>query len=207
MHRPAMPALATDGGPCPEPDTGQGDVRDRPEARPGAVDRRAARTRRALARSFVALARQRGYDGVDVVAICAAADVARSTFYAHYAGKHDLKRRAMGAHLTALVEAEADPLGFSMALLRHAREHRDLSRAMRGTDGARIAREVLAAVVHARVRAAVPQAPGAVVAFVARGWLALHDWWLADGARQSVDEVDAVFRSAAAGAIRDAGAR
>lgn len=175
------------------------------------TDRRAARTRRALAASFVALVRRRGYDSVRVAEVCDAADVGRSTFYAHYAGKDDLKRRAMAEHLRGVVaggpgNTDDDPLGFSLRLLMHAREHMDLYRATVGTGGERVAAEVLAGIVRGEVRKALApeRASEAAVVYVAGGWLALHDWWLARGAQLPPAEVDAIFRRLAGFPEREA---
>lgn len=176
------------------------------------IDRRAARTRHALTESFVSLVRARGYGEVSVSDLCATADVGRSTFYAHYADKDDLKRRAMTEHLRTVVArgsdgvAADDPLGFSLSLLNHARDCLDLRRAGAGTAGERIAWEVLSEIVHGEVRKALAgssrtrpdHSAEAAVALVAGGWLALHRWWLARGAHLPESEVDAIFRRFAA---------
>jgi AcrR family transcriptional regulator len=90
------------------------------------MDRRAARTRAALTRALVSLVRSKGYEAATVAEVCAAADVGRSTFYAHYAGKDDLKRRAMAVHLREVIAhggdgadgaQSGDPFGFSLPLL------------------------------------------------------------------------------------------
>jgi AcrR family transcriptional regulator len=61
-----------------------------PEPRPHDKDRRVRRTERALRGAFVALVLERGYEKVSVEDITERADVARATFYAHYAGKDEL---------------------------------------------------------------------------------------------------------------------
>src|ERR1700689_2620367 len=61
-----------------------------PEHRPDDADRRVRRTERALREAFVALVNERGYDKISVEDITERADVARATFYAHYAGKDEL---------------------------------------------------------------------------------------------------------------------
>lgn len=183
------------------------------------TDRRVARTRRALGQALVSLVRSKGYEAVGVSDLCAAADVGRSTFYAHYAGKDDLKRRAMAAHLREVIAGVADaagsddPLGFSLSLLEHARDHLDLRRALAGGANERIALEVLRDVVREHVRAALARTaagpsdsvlPEATAAFVAGAWLALHAWWLDAGARLAPQEVDAIFRRLAARGVAGA---
>jgi AcrR family transcriptional regulator len=61
-----------------------------PEPRQHDKDRRVRRTERALREAFVALVLERGYDKVSVEDITERADVARATFYAHYADKDEL---------------------------------------------------------------------------------------------------------------------
>ena len=173
------------------------------------IDRRAARTHRALGRALLSLTRARGYAGVRVSDICTAADVGRSTFYAHYADKDDLKRRAMGAHLRAAVAtaiedgASADPLGFSLPLFQHASAHRDLRQAVAASDGSSIAADVLDEVIRDHVRSALrdppdPNAertpPEVIAAFLAGAWLALCGGWLDDGASSSPEDMDMLFR-------------
>jgi AcrR family transcriptional regulator len=185
------------------------------------VDRRAARTRAALSRALVSLVRSKGYEAATVAEVCAAADVGRSTFYAHYAGKDDLKRRAMAAHLREVIAhggdgadgaQSGDPFGFSLPLLQHARDHQDVRRAQAGGPGEQIALEVLGEVVREHVRAALAGTaagcdgdtpPEAAAAFLAGAWLALHAWWLDAGARLPPQEVDAMFRRLAVQGVRD----
>jgi AcrR family transcriptional regulator len=115
----------------------------------GGTDRRVRRTRKALEDAFVALVLERGYDKVTVDDIANRADVARPTFYAHYADKEDLLTAVfnwlledLGSHLayadgpwtttrTAVVEA----------LYRHAAQYRDLYRVCLGGAGNGRARE------------------------------------------------------------------
>jgi hypothetical protein len=50
-------------------------------------DRRVRRTRRALIEAFVSLVVQNRYEQITVQDILDAADIGRSTFYAHFSGK------------------------------------------------------------------------------------------------------------------------
>ncbi|RTM09235.1 MAG: TetR family transcriptional regulator [Hyphomicrobiales bacterium] len=68
-----------------------------------AIDRRVARTRATLQHALISLIPKKGYEAVTVEDICDAANVGRSTFYAHYTGKDDLKRRGLDEHLRALL--------------------------------------------------------------------------------------------------------
>jgi AcrR family transcriptional regulator len=93
------------------------------------------RTRRAIEQAFVALVLERGYEQVGVDDIAARADVARPTFYTHYANKNDL----FTAVFTRLIE-DLKGLTFRTqshtavrselveGLYRHADQFRDLYR-------------------------------------------------------------------------------
>ncbi len=52
-------------------------------------DRRATRTRRALHRAMFSLLEERPYENLTVLDICERADIGRSAFYEHFAGKDD----------------------------------------------------------------------------------------------------------------------
>src|SRR5215475_6922671 len=108
----------------------------------GSVDRRAARTRAKLHQALTSLIQQKDYDAITVEDICAAADVGRSTFYAHYAGKDDLKQSGLEQLRRKLLEQQrAGPAGkvesprFSLAMFQHARDHIDHYRALSGNRG------------------------------------------------------------------------
>ena len=57
---------------------------------PNSTDRRVRRTRRALRDALLELTLERGWDEVNVLDVCERADVARSTFYTHFADKEEL---------------------------------------------------------------------------------------------------------------------
>ena len=92
----------------------------------GSMDRRSARTRRALHEALISLILRKGYDGITIQEIIDEADIGRATFYAHYRGKEDLLRggfEALRAELKAArrtasskrgVEQDG-PLAFSLA--------------------------------------------------------------------------------------------
>src|SRR5918996_3826094 len=71
-----------------------------------AMDRRAARTRRALHGALMSLILRKGYEAITVQDIIDEADVGRSTFYAHYTGKEDLLRSGFQTLRAELTEAQ-----------------------------------------------------------------------------------------------------
>jgi AcrR family transcriptional regulator len=68
------------------------------------IDRRVARTRHALQQAFLSLILSKGYEATTIDEICAVANVGRSTFYAHFTGKDDLKRSGLD-HLRRTLQA------------------------------------------------------------------------------------------------------
>jgi AcrR family transcriptional regulator len=96
----------------------------------GKMDRRSARTRQALTTAFVELILTRGYEAVTVADIIHRANVGRSTFYLHYAGKdallqESLERPCRG--LAACVGGDATAQTLT-PLLEHFRGQRRLNR-------------------------------------------------------------------------------
>lgn len=127
--------------PAPPTDIGhQGGVR--PEATTRAPDRRVERTRRTLRDALVALILERGWDDISVKDVCAAADVGRSTFYAHFADKEELLSSGFDglvAHLRASPECpEGTVLRFVPLLIAHTLEFRPLFRAVIGKHFGRV---------------------------------------------------------------------
>ena len=102
---------------------------------PPTVDRRVRRTRQAIRDAFLSLVLEHGYDNVGVDDIAERADVARATFYAHYATKDVLLEalfNEISAELVAAV-AERGPEDLrvvqatnALRLYVHAEELRDV---------------------------------------------------------------------------------
>src|SRR5262249_18296888 len=95
---------------------------------------------------MASLIQKKDYEAITVEDICAAADVGRSTFYAHYAGKDDLKRSGLEQSRRKLLEQQRDGSAeqletprFSLAMFQHARDHIDHYRALSGNSGGALA--------------------------------------------------------------------
>jgi AcrR family transcriptional regulator len=171
------------------------------------IDRRVARTRALLHRAHLSLLVQKGYEAVTVEDICAAADVGRSTFYAHYPNKEALHRGGLDHLRQELMReheshggADAGPLAFSLPMFEHAREHLDIYRAIVGGRAGTIALEEIRAILSEIVRRALP-ASGQdsahrefMVRHVVGAYLAVLTWWLDGGAKLPSAEMDAMFR-------------
>jgi AcrR family transcriptional regulator len=96
-----------------------------------APDRRQQRTRAALLAAFRDLMFAERYDRIDVAAVCTRANVGRSTFYAHFAGKDALLAASMQPLLGKLAEVAATGDDPSLLwLLEHFWEQRRHGRIM-----------------------------------------------------------------------------
>jgi AcrR family transcriptional regulator len=195
-------------------------VREKTKRKAGSIDRRVFRTRSLLQQAHLSLIVEKGYNATTVEDICAAANVGRSTFYAHYRDKEDLHRRGLEdlrrqlveASRTALLSADcegAPAFAFSLPMFEHARDHLPLYRSLVGTPGAAIAldaiRQILCDVVRGQLRAAEPE-DGATpreftVQYLVGAYLAVLTWWLDDGAKLAPRAMDAAFQRLAAQAL------
>ena len=179
------------------------------------MDRRIARTRASLRQALMSLIREKGYDAISVADICRVADVGRSTFYAHFASKDDLKRSGIDQLRRQLVghgalssdragTAKADALGFSLPMFEHARDHRDLYDALVGDRGGAVAlgaiRGMLAELVRdelgarAGKKSSEPIPRELAVQYVVGAYMAVLTWWLDGGAKVPAERIDAMFR-------------
>jgi AcrR family transcriptional regulator len=177
------------------------------------IDRRAARTRASLQRAHISLILEKGYEAMTVEDICDAANVGRSTFYAHYSSKDDLKRSGF-EHLRQQLadrqkQARATPgnikdrsFGFSLTMFEHARDHIDLYRALVRDRGGTVSlgqiRQILSDLVRnefAATENSVDMIPREfVVQYVVGAFMAVLVWWLDGGAKLPPNSVDAMFR-------------
>jgi AcrR family transcriptional regulator len=180
-----------------------------------AMDRRVARTRATLRHALHPLILKKGYEAITIKDICDAANVGRSTFYAHYKSKDDLMRSGLEPLRKLLVDRQREALAapgdikdrsfaFSTAMFEHAREHRSHYRALVGGRGGTISlgvirrilsdllRSELAATVGKNSTDAIPRE--LVVQYVVGAFMAVLTWWLDGGAQLPPQRIDAIFR-------------
>ena len=173
------------------------------------MDRRTLRTRQALHQALIRLVLERGYDQITVAEIADAANVGRSTFYAHFTDKDDLLAYGLGYLRTMLIDPPDDatgPLGFSLFLTGHFKEQRKLQRAlMQSSAGAIVIaslREAICDVLRRGLRAERGKAPDEIeVQFVAGAYIAVVTWWLDRGAKEPAAQIDERFRDLAKAAL------
>jgi AcrR family transcriptional regulator len=176
------------------------------------MDRRAARTRRALHRALMSLILRKGYEAITVQDIIDEANVGRSTFYAHYTGKEDLLRSGFQTLRTELTEAhrtaranidgsQDEPLGFSLAMFEHAAAYTDIYRALVGGRGGTVAvneiRRILSEMVKKELSGVrhdetIPQEVR--IQFVVGAFLTVLTWWLERRPKLKPSQVDTIFR-------------
>lgn len=177
------------------------------------IDRRAARTRKALQGALIALITRKGYEAVTVQDIIDEADVGRSTFYAHYTGKDDLLRKSFEQLRALLVDEQRDSadqvrskdaLLFSRAVFEHACEYRHAYRALVGSRGGVVAANELRRIIGDAVRkelaprlgaSTVP--PDVVVQFVVGTFLTVLSSSLRRRPAMPPAEMEKVFRQLA----------
>ena len=191
-----------------------------------ATDRRVSRTRAMLQQGFCTLLRRKRYEAITVDDICSTANVGRSTFYAHYKSKDDLKRSGLAESLHgAVIERQKlaaatadevhDPrLAFSLGVFEHARDHLDHYRTLAGGRGGAVALEKVRQMVTGLVRDELALAntrdstdeieAEAAVQYVVGGYMALLTWWLDNGAKSAPRRIDAMFRSLTTEGVRRA---
>jgi AcrR family transcriptional regulator len=178
------------------------------------IDRRVARKQALLHDALISLIPRKGYEAITVEQICAAANVGRSTFYAHYTGKDDLLRhgfrhlhRALANRQKGSAEKGQDteyPLGFSLVMFEHAKAHIEHYKAHTGDRAGAIAhdsiRRLLTDLVRSEVgRTSRRRSRGSVegeiaVQYLVGAYLGVLTWWLDNGAKLPIAEVDLLFR-------------
>jgi AcrR family transcriptional regulator len=175
------------------------------------IDRRAARTRKALHLALMSLILRKGYEATTIQDIIDEADVGRSTFYGHYTGKEDLLRSGFqtlrreladaqrSAHARAVGSPEA--LAFSLTMFEHAAGYTDVYRALVGGRGGIVAVNELRKVISEAVRKELSAArdDGAIsrelaVQFVVGAFLSVLTWWLERRPSLAPSQIDATFR-------------
>jgi AcrR family transcriptional regulator len=176
------------------------------------MDRRVARTQKALHGALMSLILRKGYEAITVQDIIDEADVGRSTFYSHHTGKEDLLRSGFQTLRAELAEAQRtagakvdgrqdEPLGFSLAMFEHACEYKHIYRALVGGRGGVIAvneiRRTLSEIVRKELSGAkkdetIPQEVR--TQFVVGAFLTMLTWWLERRPMPAPSQVDAMFR-------------
>lgn len=143
------------------------------------------------------------------------ADVGRSTFYTHFAGKDELLASGMREMLRAVSARPLPPaakpherlIGFSLPILEHVAEQRSAARAAMSARGRAVLHEHLERVLtetiagdmtragRRRGGAAAVLPPEVLARYVASTFVLVLNWWLESGSALPPGEADAVFRA------------
>jgi AcrR family transcriptional regulator len=178
------------------------------------IDRRIPRTRAMLQHALTSLILKKGYEAITIQDICDEANVSRSTFYAHYTSKDDLKRRGFEHLRNELVDRQSEALatpgdikdrslGFSLTMFEHARDHIDLYRALVGGRGGTVSlgqiRQILSDLVRNEFATIGKNSADSIpreliVQYVVGAYMAVLTWWLDGGAKMPPKRIDAMFR-------------
>jgi AcrR family transcriptional regulator len=178
----------------------------------GNMDRRALRTRQALHEALIRLITERDYDEISVMDIVDAANVGRSTFYAHFTDKDDLLRSGTVHFRDMLLrdhaarrrtdDGDAPLLSFSRFMTEHLQERKQLYRALkRGRAGPIIwdaFRLYLAELVRADLMARTKEdskrhETELAVQFIVGAFMSVLSWWMDRGAKEDPAEIDRMF--------------
>jgi AcrR family transcriptional regulator len=178
-------------------------------------DRRVQRTQKLLREALFALIHEKNYDSIVVEDILKRADIGRSTFYMHFAGKDELLVSAMHTMLhstqvtaPAVSVAPADQIiSFSLPILEHVAHHLRAGQAKIGPRGRAVIHEhlqgMLTELIADRVRKvsqtrtgmAVHVPPDLCVAYVASTFILLLNWWLEAKRELLPGQVNELFRA------------
>jgi AcrR family transcriptional regulator len=192
------------------------------------VDRRSARTRSVLQQALLSLILKKDYEAITINEICDTANVGRSTFYAHFTGKDDLQRSGLENLRGLLAPRRMDGpmhsgavheriLGFSLPMLKHARDHLNTYRALHGSRGGTLALDTIRRILADQVRTELA-APGiwpsaarmpheVIVEYIVGAYMAVLTRWLDGGAKLPPEDVDAMFVRLAVEGIAPSGVR
>jgi AcrR family transcriptional regulator len=190
------------------------------------IDRRVARTREMLHQALMSLLLKTRYRAITIKDVCHAANVGRSTFYAHYTSKDDLKRCGLESMRRTLVDRQRDAVAtseeirnrrwrFSLSMFEHARDHiylyGALARAGLGAAVLGTIRQIVSDLVRdelaetADKNSADVMAREFIIQYVVGAYMAVMTWWLEGGAKLPPQQMDAMFRRLATEGIPPSG--
>lgn len=176
------------------------------------TDSRVRRTRHMLHRSLATLIHQKSYDAIAVKEILARAEVARSTFYAHFDGKEELllsSIRQVLADARERLPGLSDPverlLCFSLPVLQHIEAHLRQAPVDAPGPGQRQVHRRLETVLIEQVEADLRRAPldrllpavppGLLAKHLAATFLVVIEWWLQRRPQPGAREAHELYRA------------
>jgi AcrR family transcriptional regulator len=170
------------------------------------TDRRSKRTRAAIFDAFAVMVLRDGFDTITPSTLAAAANVGRSTFYAHFANVDEVLAASMARLLAPLaasaMRTEMDPQ--AIAVVQHFWDNRRMARRMlAGRGHAVVVRlftdqlEIAMTDLQKQRQVSQPLAPPRLAAtYLASGALALLEVWLAGQASGSAAQIASALHAA-----------
>jgi AcrR family transcriptional regulator len=156
------------------------------------TDRRAARSRRALWQALLALLQDHDWADISILMICEKADVARSTFYAHFQAKQDLLDAGFADGAAAIAQnLHAAKTGLPTLdwLMAHAAESQGFMRRVKGSAAGHAIQARFHTMTRELLRDDLKRQHGVVsdesIIFIAGGVFATIDAWVAQGCREA----------------------
>lgn len=170
--------------------------------------RSAVRSRRLIRQAFLELLRQKPYEKITVTDIVGAADINRSTFYAHYPDVRGLVEEIVGevidhsitlANQLNMKEFLADPMPFLQELTSYSTENKELYTLLSRSDFAQLQMEQLKlTLIDAALRS--PVIPDHIrattefhirISFFIGGILNLYVMWLHGDLNCTIEDITA----------------
>lgn len=149
------------------------------------TDRRVRRTRTAIVAAFNELLFAKGYDAISAGDVAERADVGRSTFYQHYAGKDAVLAQSLSGLLMPIAQAgfETAPDPMLTVVIEHMWSNRRLGRTLFASGARsvmnRLLRDLIAEALSAKMERGGSALPWSLLAtHLAHGHLALLDEWM-----------------------------
>ncbi len=152
------------------------------------TDRRSARSRRVLWQALLALLQDHDWADISILMICARADVARSTFYAHFPTKQDLLDAGFADGAAAIAQNLGDTPTLAW-LVAHAADSQGFMRRVKGSAAGHSIQARFHAMTRAMLQQDLARQYGVVsdsdITFIAGGVFATIDAWVTQGCREA----------------------
>lgn len=171
------------------------------------IDRRVQRTKKLLWGSLVALIIRKGYDSVTIQDIIDEANIGRSTFYSHYENKEQLLFSGQPHLIEMLFQSDhVDGKIDFIAVFKHAKENKDVAKALFGKQGGHILLRHISEVMTHNLKEAfyridpskIDQAPMKrkfVIEATSAALVSLLSNWIEDDMQMSIEEIDSISQN------------
>ena len=174
-------------------------------------DRRIRRSRQLLQRALLALLKEKRYEDISVQDILERADVARSTFYVHYAdkdelltGRHGIFAENLDQQLTAHFAQQGASAFSSRTWFYHIQAQGDILKVIAKDSAMELAMKTLRGIIHQSIQDGMQahtqvdkdtSVPLALLEdYLADSLMTLIKWWFRDGMKKTPEQMDNIFQ-------------